>query len=127
MRTCSRVPVIVSVIAWGVSPALSQEAIDAKVRSITDALVVLCMAGGSETTISAKGDLELRSKLKDILTGRIGAGAEGSTTFNRQTWEGIIGGISKDMTGVQSEQAAEARKCMVDNGFSLISRALGSP
>ena len=89
-------------------------------------LVVLCLAGGSETAISAQGDLELRAKIKDILTGNIGAGAKGETQFTKKTWEGIVGGISKDMTAVQSQQANEARKCMVDNGFTLVNKALGN-
>jgi hypothetical protein len=80
---------------------------------------------GSETAVSAKGDSELRSKIKDILTGNIGASAAGETQFSKKTWEGTIGGISKEMTAVQSQQATEARKCMIDNAFSLISKALG--
>src|SRR5438477_10533527 len=109
-------------LALGAAPAASQQSIEAKVQTIKESLVVLCLAGGSETIISTKGDLELRSKIKDILTGNVGAAAAGRAEFNKfnkKTWEGIIGGISKEMTAVQSQQATEARKCMVDNGFSL--------
>jgi hypothetical protein len=106
------------------APVASQQAIEAKVQTIKDALVVLCLAGGTETVITARGDLELRSKIKDILTGNIGASGGGETQFSKKTWEGIIGGISKEMTGIQSQQANEARKCMVDNGFNLISKVL---
>lgn len=104
--------------------AASHESIDKKVRNIKDTLVVLCMAGGSETTLSAKGGLDLQAKIKDILTGNIGAAAAGRTKFNKHTWEGIIGGISKEMTAVQSQEANEARKCMVDYGFNLMNKAL---
>jgi hypothetical protein len=106
------------------SPAVSQQSIEEKARIIKETLMVLCLAGGSETLITAKGDLELRSRIKDILTGNIGAAATGGTQFSKQTWEGIIGGISKEMTAVQSQQANEARKCMVDNGFPLINKVL---
>jgi hypothetical protein len=104
--------------------AAAQQDIDAKVKSLTDSIVRLCVAGGSETTISAKGDLELRSKIKDILSGNIGAAAAGATQFDKKTWEGIIGGISTQMTAIQSQQATEARKCMVDYGFNLVNKAL---
>jgi|ERR1700681_129585 hypothetical protein len=116
--------ICLAALTLGVAPAASQQAIEAKVQTIKDALVVLCLAGGSETVVSAKGDLELRAKIKDILTGNIGAAAGGESQFSKKTWEGIIGGISKDMTSIQSQQAIEARKCMVDNGFSLISKVL---
>jgi hypothetical protein len=112
-------------ITWSTS-AISQPSIDAKVQTIKDALVTLCLAGGSETAISAQGDLELRSKIRDLLTGHVGASAKGETQFSKKTWEGIVGGISKDMTAVQSQQATEARKCMVDNGFTLINKVLGN-
>jgi hypothetical protein len=109
------------------SPAASQQAIEEKARIIKETLVVLCLAGGSETLLTAKGDLELRSKIKDILTGNVGAAATAGGQFSKQTWEGIIGGISKEMTAVQSEQANEARKCMMENGFVLMNKLLSGP
>jgi hypothetical protein len=108
------------------APALSQQTIENKAQTIKDMLVVLCLAGGSETVITAQGDLELRSKIKDILTGNLGAAAKGETKFSKTTWEGIIGGISKEMTAVQGQQATEARKCMVDNGFALLSKVIAN-
>jgi hypothetical protein len=114
----------VATLILGGMPAATQQSIEAKVQTIKETLVVMCLAGGSETAISAKGNLELSAKMKDILTGKIGAGAQGETEFSKKTWEGIIGGISKDMTAVQSQQVTEARKCMVDNGFNLLSKTL---
>jgi hypothetical protein len=111
-------------IALGTSPAASQQTVEAKVNTIKDALVVLCLAGGSETSFTAKGDAELRMKIRDILTGNIGATVGAGSQFSKKTWEGVIGGISKEMTAVQSQQVTEARKCMVDNGFALINRVL---
>jgi hypothetical protein len=90
-------------------------------------LVALCLARGSGTIISAKGDLELRSQIKDILTQNLDAAGTAGTKFSKKTWEGIIGGISKDMTAVQSEQSTEARKCMEKYGFNLVSKALANP
>jgi hypothetical protein len=112
------------VVALSASPAAAQQAVEAKVQTIKDNLITLCLAGGSETSVSAKGDVELRAKIKDILTGNIGGSAAAGTQFSKKTWEGIIGGISKEMTAVQSQQANEARKCMVDNGFALITKVL---
>jgi hypothetical protein len=105
-------------------PADAQQSIDAKVQTIKDALVTLCVAGGSTSELNAKGDLELSSKIKDILTGNIGGKVGGETQFKKTTWEGIIGGISKDMTALQGQEADAARKCMVDNGFALISMVI---
>lgn len=124
MRFHGRLAAMLMLLVVGVAPAASQQAIEVKVQTIKDALVVLCLAGGSQTEFSTKGDLELRSKLKDILTGNVGAAAAGETQFSKKTWEGIIGGISKDMTATESQQVTEARKCMVDNGFALITKVL---
>lgn len=106
--------------------SFAQQTTEEKAQTIKEMLVVLCLAGGSETVMSAKGDLELRSKIKDVLSGNLGGAAAGQATFSKKTWEGIIGGISKEMTVVQSQQANDARKCMVDNGFSLVSQFLAS-
>lgn len=125
MRACISPLIMIALLIFAVlSPARAQQTVDAKVRSIADTLVILCMAGGSESTFTAQGDLELRSKLKDILSGNIGAGGGAKTEFTQQKWEGIIGGISKDMTNIQGEQATEVRKCMRENGFNLVNKAL---
>jgi hypothetical protein len=113
----------------GAQPSLSQSTppqptVAEKVQTITESLKVLCLSGGSESSLSVKGDLDLKAKIKDILTGNIGAAAKGATEFNKQVWDGIIGGISKDMTEIQGRQASEARKCMTDMGFPLVQEAL---
>jgi hypothetical protein len=108
------------------SPTLSEETITQKVSAIKDALVTLCLAGGSQTDITAKGDVELSSQIKDILTGKIGGKIIGKADFKKTTWEGIVGGISKEMTANESQEADSARECMVDNGFLLISKALSN-
>jgi hypothetical protein len=110
--------------ALNFTSAASEESLEARAQSIKDTLVVLCLLGGSETTFSAQGDIELRAKIKDLLTGNIGAAAGGNTKFDKHIWEGIIGGISKEMTAVQSQQVSEARKCMVDHGFELMNKVL---
>jgi hypothetical protein len=124
---CIRVPLLAFfglTLVLAAAPATSQQHTpEAKAQTIKDMLVALCLARGSGIIISAKGDLELRSKIKDILTENLDAG----TKFSKQTWEGIIGGISKDMTAVQSEQSTEARKCMEEYGFNLVSKALANP
>jgi hypothetical protein len=126
MRFHPQLAAFLTTLTLGASPAAPQATFEAKAQTIKEMLVVLCVAGGSESVISAKGDLELRSKIKDILTGNIGAAAKGETEFSKKAWEGIIGGISKEMTTIQSQQAIEARKCMVDNGFNLVSKVLAS-
>lgn len=125
MRFLTVIAIALTVFASAMAPAFSQ-GIEAKASTIKDTLVILCLAGGSETTMTAKGDAELRSKIKDILTGNMGATVSGGAQFNKKIWEGIVGGISKDMTDIQSQQASEARKCMVEHGFSLLSKVLAS-
>jgi hypothetical protein len=110
-------------LALCATPAASQS-VDAKAKAITDVLMRLCLAGGSQTEITAEGNLELRAKITDVLTGNLGVTAGARPKFNKTVWEGIIGGISKDMTSIQAEQADAARKCMIDHGFPLIERAL---
>jgi hypothetical protein len=110
-------------------PSLSQQAkptVTEKIQTIKDSLVTLCVVGGSETSFSAQGNLDLDTKIKDILTGNIGAAVKGATKFDKHTWEAIVGGISSNMTEIQAQQASEARKCMIDLGFPLIQEALKS-
>jgi hypothetical protein len=118
------IAIILAFVASAVTPADSQQSLEAKAQTIKDTLVVLCLAGGSETTVSAKGDAELRSKIKDILSGNLGATVSGDVQFTKHTWEGIVGGISKEISDIQSQQANEARKCMVEHGFTLLSKVL---
>lgn len=109
------------------APSYAQQtgpSVTEKVNAITDALVKLCLATGSQSTLSIQGNIDLEAKLKEILSGNIGAAAKGATKFDKQVWEGIIGGISKDMSEVQARQSSEARKCMTDLGSALISEAL---
>ena len=49
-------------------PALSEDA-ETKAASITQMLVTLCLAGGSESVLTAEGNVELRSKIKARLSG----------------------------------------------------------
>lgn len=107
-------------------PTQNKPSATEKIQTIKDALVTLCLLGGSESSLSVQGNLDFETKLKDILTGNIGAAAKGATKFDKHTWEGIVGGISKDMTEIQGRQASEARKCMTDMGFPLIQEALKS-
>jgi len=102
----------------------SQPSVAEMVQAIAESLKILCLSGGSESSVSVKGDLDLRAKIKDVLTGNIRAAAKGATEFSKQVWDGIIGGISKDMTEIQGRQASEARKCMTDVGFPLVQEAL---
>ena len=112
------------VLALGATPAFAQQSLDARVQSITNALKILCVEGGSETSWSGQADLELRSKIRDVFTGNMGAAGGGNGQFTQHTWDGIIGGISKDMTEIQAQQSSEARKCMREDGFPLVKAAI---
>ena len=123
-------PLAVGLMIAATPPAFPQQekqTVTEKIRVIKDSLVTLCVIGGSETSFSAQGNLDLDTKIKDILTGNIGAAVKGATKFDKHTWEAIVGGISKDMTEIQGKQASEARKCMTDLGFPLIQEALRNP
>ncbi|MBY5666631.1 hypothetical protein [Rhizobium leguminosarum] len=126
MALLIRMLLLLVIITKNTTVAFAADGIENKIQSITETLATLCLAGGTETAFTAKGNAELRSKLKDVLTGNVGAAVEGETTFSKHAWQGIIGGISKEMTSVQSEQANEARKCMVDHGFDLVNKFLAS-
>jgi hypothetical protein len=119
-----RTTIIAAAILASTGWARAQEPPSTKAQEIKDTLVTLCLAGGSESSFTAEGDLEFRAKIKDLLTGNVGSSAGGKSTFSKKVWEGIIGGISKDMTNAQSQQASEARKCMVENGFPLMTQIL---
>lgn len=119
----SRPSVTLLTFVLSATPVAAQS-FDAKAKTITDVLVTLCLAGGSQTEISVEGNLELRAKITDVLTGNLGGVAGARPKFNKTIWAGIIGGISKEMTSIQGQQADAARKCMVDHGFPLIEKAL---
>jgi hypothetical protein len=98
----------------------SADAVSDKLDSIMKALKSLCLAGGSESVLSARGDVELRSKIKDLLKGNFGGEAVGQTEFSQHVWDEIIGGISKDFTAIQAHEADEARQCMKEVGAPLV-------
>ena len=128
---CIRLPLVAFfglTLVIAAAPATSQQHTqEDKAHTIKDMLVALCLEEASGTIISAKGDLELRTKIKDILTKNLDATGMAGTKFSTKTWKGIIDGISKDMTAVRSEQFIEARKCMEKYGFNLVSKALANP
>jgi hypothetical protein len=107
-----------------VSQSLAEDTAEQKAQIVKDTLVFLCMAGGSTSKLSVEGEVDLQAKIRDIISGKIGATVGGKTSFTKETWEGIVGGYSKDMTAVQSAQIDEARKCMIEHGYELLKKIL---
>ena len=124
MRYPYKLSAIVFALTFVVTQLLAEDTAETRAATITQMLVTLCLAGGSESILTTEGNVELRSKIKDLLTGNIGADAAAGGKFTEHVWNGIIGGISKDMTEPQSEQATEARKCMEDHGFAMMDKIL---
>ena len=50
----------------------------------------------------------------------------GDIVLTREEWSGLIGGISKDMSEIQAEQADKVRDCMVPAREVLMKKVLES-
>jgi hypothetical protein len=87
----------------------------------TDAVLQACLASGKQQKLDGK--LGVDGGI--TLTGPALHGT-GDIALTREEWSGLIGGISKDMTQLQADQADKVRDCMAPVRERLMNKILDS-
>ena len=87
----------------------------------TDAVLQACLASGKQQKLDGK--LGVNGGI--TLTGPALHGT-GDIALTREEWSGLIGGISKDMTQLQADQADKVRDCMAPVRERLMNKILDS-
>ncbi len=87
----------------------------------TDTVMQWCLASGKQQKLDGK--LGVDGGI--TLTGPSLHGT-GDIALTREEWSGLIGGISKDMTQLQADQADKVRDCMAPVRERLMNKILDS-
>jgi hypothetical protein len=87
----------------------------------SDAILAACLAAGKQQKIEGKIGIDGGI----TLTGPALKG-KGDIALSREEWSGLIGGISRDMTQLQAEQADKVRECMAPAREVLLKKILES-
>jgi hypothetical protein len=98
--------VISGCLAIGVSEA------KADTGEIVSALLAICVGGGSEQKLEAQGQVDVALTLKKLRTGDIGGSGGVAGKFSKSEWQGLIGGLSSQITQLQASQADKVRDCL---------------
>ena len=99
----------------------------ADIRETVAALLFICVGGGSEEKLEADGKIELALTLKKLRSGDIGGLGEVGAKFTKAEWQGLVGGIGKEITEKQADQANEVRKCLKPYMDGIIQAILKAP
>jgi hypothetical protein len=91
-----------------------------KVQDAIDAIVLLCVAGGTKVEITASGDVEGGIALK-----RFGISGGGDIKFSRTEVRGLVKGLQGAMSKIAGQQASEARDCMKPYIDKILNKILG--
>jgi hypothetical protein len=86
-----------------------------------NAVLQACLASGQQQKIDGKVGVDGSI----TLTGPALHGV-GDIALTREEWSGLIGGISKDMSQIQAEQADKVRDCMAPAREVLMKKILES-
>jgi len=87
----------------------------------TDTVMQWCLASGKQQKIDGKIGVDGGI----TLTGPSLHGT-GNVALTREEWSGLIGGISKDMTQLQADQADKVRDCMAPLRQKMMDKLLDS-
>jgi hypothetical protein len=97
-------------LVWGASAATIEET--------TTALLQVCMGASSYEKLEASGKGDIALTLKKLRN--IGLDTSVASTFTREQWVGLIGGISAGLTAIQAEQADKVRDCLKPNMDAIV-------
>jgi hypothetical protein len=87
----------------------------------THAVLEACLAAGKQQKIDGK--LGVDGSI--TLTGPALHGV-GDIALTREEWSGLIGGLSKDMTQIQADQADKVRDCMAPARAVILKKIMDS-
>jgi hypothetical protein len=112
-------PARVIVAAAFVSGSIAAQAMTLQEK--VDAVLQACLASGKQQKIDGKVGVDGSI----TLTGPALHGV-GDIALTHEEWSGLIGGISKDMSEIQAEQADKVRDCMAPAREVLMKKILES-
>jgi hypothetical protein len=92
--------------------AISADVARADMNEVVSQLLKVCLAGGSALQLEADGKGEVALTLKALRTGQIGGNAGIAGKYSKTEWEGLMGGISSELTQLQVGEADKARECL---------------
>lgn len=110
MTTARSIMLLVLFISGSSITASSQARADTS--EIISALMFICVGGGSEEKLEAQGQVDVALTLKKLRTGDIGGSGGVAGKFSKSEWQGLIGGISTQITETQASQADKVRECL---------------
>ena len=85
---------------------------DSSIKDTVQALISLCIGGGSTETLEAEGKGDVALTLKKLLAGEIGGSGGVAGKYSKSEWQGLIGGLNSQMTQMQADQADKVRECL---------------
>jgi hypothetical protein len=105
----------------GMVLAASSSARAMTLQEKVDAVLQACLASGKQQKIDGKVGVDGSI----TLTGPALHGT-GDIALTREEWSGLIGGLSKDMSEIQAEQANKVRDCMAPAREVLLKKIMDS-
>ena len=90
------------------------------VKDAIDAIVLMCVAGGTKYDVEVKGGVEGGLALK-----KFGATGSGEIKISRSEARGLVEGLQNAMSKIASEQASAARDCMRPYIDRILKQILG--
>jgi hypothetical protein len=107
---CSQLTLIASLTLLHPLATVAQTRADT--REVVDALIYVCVGGGSEEKLEAEGKLDVALTLKKLRSGDIGGSGGIAAKYSKAEWQGLMGGINSQMTPLQADQADKVRECL---------------
>jgi hypothetical protein len=114
-------PAMLAVLMFGVMTLGSGSASAMSLQEKTDAVLQACLASGKQQKLDGK--LGVDGGI--TLTGPALHG-KGDIALTREEWSGLIGGISRDMTQIQADQADKVRDCMAPVREQMLKKIMES-
>lgn len=111
MRKSLRGLMVASMLS-SVAVAMVNSGARADANETVKALLGICIGGGSEEKLEAQGQVDVALTLKKLRTGDIGGSGGIAGKFTKAEWQGLVGGISSQMTEVQAREADKVRECL---------------
>jgi hypothetical protein len=93
-------------------PMIASARADSDIKDTVQALISLCVGGGSTETLEAEGKGDVALTLKKLLAGEIGGSGGVAGKYSKSEWQGLIGGLNSQMTQMQADQADKVRECL---------------
>jgi hypothetical protein len=105
-------PLAVGIALFNICILIAAGTTRADTGELIRALMFVCVGGGSEDKLETQGKGEIALTLRKLRTGDLGASGDVAAKYTKAEWQGLVGGISSQMTEVQAAQADKVRECL---------------